>query len=366
MLVIVLPQRSRRERSLARNRAITPRPIDVSTTCHDTNMCSVQERFDRAHASFSSARAELLSAIGELLATDAWHGDGAGDPASWIAARCQMSIRTARELVRDAEALAPRPALSGALASGAISIDQCKALVVLGDADSDDAALESLPFWSYGELEREARRQRARALEKKDSGTYLRMEPTHDERFLRGEFQLNPLDGAALIAAIDARIPDGTSLRDLDGASAVALVELAKGAPGAAERPIVLVDGDVAELSSGAIVGPATADLLTCDATIQTQSGTRSAIPAATRRKVEARDGRKCTFPGCEKDVFLDCHHIVHRANGGSNDASNLQLVCWIHHALIHKGGWSLRGAAADAVWVRPDGSPFDPRPPDP
>ena len=330
-------------------------------------MCSdVRRSFDRAHAAFSSARAELLAATAELLAANAWQGDGATDPASWIAARSQMSVRTARELVREAEALKDRPTLHGALAAGAISVDQCKALVTLGDASSDDAALESLPFWSYSELEREARKQKARELEQKDGGTYLRMTHTPDERFLRGDFQLMPKDGAALIAAIDALIPDGTPLRDFDRASAVALVELAKGASGASERPIVLVDGDVAELSSGGVVGPATAELLACDASIQSDGKTIATIPGSTRRKVEARDGGRCTFPGCGKDVFLECHHIVHRARGGSNDASNLQLVCWLHHALIHEGGWSIRGPAGHGcTWVRPDGTPFDPRPPD-
>jgi hypothetical protein len=329
-------------------------------------MCSVRDRLDRAHASFSSARAELLSAVAELLRANAWHGDGAGDPASWLAARLQISVRSAREIVRDAEALKARPALQAALASGSISVDQSKALTVLcrEDTDDDELWLEALPFWSYSELEREARRATARELERKDGGTYLRMAHTHDERFVKGEFQLHPEDGAVLIAAIDARVPSGTALRDYDAASADALVELAKGGAGApAQRPVVLVEGGVGELRSGGFVGTRTAERLSCDAVIQTVDGTRAAVPAATRRKVEARDGGRCTFPGCEHDIFLDCHHIVHRANGGSNDASNLQLVCWKHHALIHEHGWSLEGEAGQrCTWMRPDGNPFEPR----
>jgi hypothetical protein len=327
-------------------------------------MCSVRARVDAAHANYSSAHAELLSAIAELLATDAWHGDGAGDPAAWLAARLQMSVSTTRKLVREAATLVSRPALTDALASGAISGDQCNALMVIGDAESDEAWLESLPFWSYGELEREARKKTARELERKDGGTYLRMAHTRDERFLRGEFQVYPEDGAALIAAIDARIPPRTALRDYDTASAVALVELAKGSGDVArQRPIVLVSDDVAELSSGGFVGAGTAERLACDATIQTADATRVAVPVATRRKVEARDAGTCTFPGCHNDVFLECHHIVHRAKGGSNDASNLQLVCWKHHTLIHEGGWSIRGEAGHrSTWVRPDGTAFQPR----
>jgi hypothetical protein len=190
------------------------------------------------------------------------------------------------------------------------------------------------------------------------------MQHTTDERFLKGEFQLHPEDGAVLISAIDARVPSETALRDYEAASAMALVALAKGRSGSiVERPVVLVDDGVGELRSGGLVGPQTAERLACDATIQTPLGTRTAVPAATRRKVETRDGGTCTFPGCDHDEFLDCHHIVHRANGGSNDAANLQLVCWKHHALIHEGRWSLRGEAGHrCTWVRPDGTPFDPR----
>ncbi len=117
------------------------------------------------------------------------------------------------------------------------------------------------------------------------------------------------------------------------------------------------------ELSSGGVVGPQTVERMSCDAAIQSDAGTRAAVPAATRRKVEARHGGRCTFPSCEHDVFLECHHIVHRVNGGSNDVSNLQLVCWKHHALIHEGGWSIRGEAGPrCTWVRPDGTAFEPR----
>src|SRR5437868_3725949 len=118
-------------------------------------MCSVRTAADGAHARYSAARSELLAAVADLLSSDAWHGDVAVSLASWLAARWQISGRTARDLVRDADALRGRPALSAALASGEISVDQCKALTVLSDEDTDDAEvrLEALPFWSYPELE---------------------------------------------------------------------------------------------------------------------------------------------------------------------------------------------------------------------
>src|SRR2546422_325762 len=160
-------------------------------------MCSTRTAADEAHARYSAARADLLAAVADLLSTDVWRGDGAVNLPSWLAARWQISGRTAREIVRDAEALTKRPALSVALASGSISVDQCKALTTLcrQHTDDDEAWLESLPFWSLPELEREARKLIARELERTDEGVYLRTRHTEDERYLRGEFQLHPEDG---------------------------------------------------------------------------------------------------------------------------------------------------------------------------
>jgi hypothetical protein len=126
-------------------------------------MCSARDAADEAHARYSSARGDLLRSVAELASTGAWRGDGAGDLASWMCARWQISRRTACELVRDAEALRARPALGEALRSGAISVDQAKALTVLCDEEGDDDAvwLEALGFWSYPELEGEARKKTA-------------------------------------------------------------------------------------------------------------------------------------------------------------------------------------------------------------
>ena len=65
-----------------------------------------------------------------------------------------MRFKSARELVREARALKARPTLSSALRSGSISVDQCKALSVLCDEDSDDDQvwLEALPLWFISDL----------------------------------------------------------------------------------------------------------------------------------------------------------------------------------------------------------------------
>jgi hypothetical protein len=321
-------------------------------------MCSLTDAVEDAHGELSRARARLVRAVADLAASDVWWKDGAVDVASWLCGHLQISMRTARELVRDAEALGERPALVAALAEGSATVDQCRAMAVLGDASSDDLALENLPFWSLSELEREARKETARTLEQRDGGTYLRMKATRDERFLRGEFQVEAADGAMLIAALDAHVPANTSPLDLDRASATALIDLAIGsAPVRRQRPVILMDG---ELSTGGVVGTQPSRRLACDATVNGKP-----IAPSTRRAVEARDGYRCTFPGCGRGLFLQCHHIVHRADGGTNEMSNLQLVCWEHHKLIHEGGWTIRGIPGHrCTWVRPDGAAFEAKPP--
>jgi 5-methylcytosine-specific restriction endonuclease McrA len=46
------------------------------------------------------------------------------------------------------------------------------------------------------------------------------------------------------------------------------------------------------------------------------------------------RDGGVCTV--CQSDEALECHHICHLANGGSNSVDNLTVLCRTHHLEAH------------------------------
>jgi hypothetical protein len=60
-------------------------------------------------------------------------------------------------------------------------------------------------------------------------------------------------------------------------------------------------------------------------------------IPAAVKREVEARDGRRCAFVGaagrCRETGFLEYHHVVPYADGGASTVGNIQLRCRAHNA---------------------------------
>jgi hypothetical protein len=51
-------------------------------------------------------------------------------------------------------------------------------------------------------------------------------------------------------------------------------------------------------------------------------------IPPSIVRLVWRRDGGRCQTPGCRSARGLEIHHIVHRAEGGTHDPSNLRIQC--------------------------------------
>jgi len=64
-------------------------------------------------------------------------------------------------------------------------------------------------------------------------------------------------------------------------------------------------------------------------------------------RFVWRRDGGRCRVPGCRSARGLELHHLVHRADGGSHDASNLALMCSACHQAHHDGALVITGTAS-------------------
>jgi hypothetical protein len=82
----------------------------------------------------------------------------------------------------------------------------------------------------------------------------------------------------------------------------------------------------------------------------------------AREYRVFARDGWRCTAPGCTSFRNLHDHHITFRSAGGSNDLSNRTTLCaWHHLRGVHAGVVRCTGVAPDGLrfelGVRSDGS---------
>jgi hypothetical protein len=94
---------------------------------------------------------------------------------------------------------------------------------------------------------------------------------------------------------------------------------------------------------------------------------TTQSVPPALRRRVLGRDLHVCRVPGCGNSLFLDLHHVMPRAEGGANTASNLIALCGVHHRAVHLGELLIEGCSGSTLTFRhADGTPYghrlDPR----
>ncbi len=77
-----------------------------------------------------------------------------------------------------------------------------------------------------------------------------------------------------------------------------------------------------------------------CDAQVSHPHQRNSTtIPPKIRRYVLARERHRCQGKGCENTHYLEVHHIVPRARGGTHDPENLTTLCSACHALVHRQG---------------------------
>lgn len=188
-----------------------------------------------------------------------------------------------------------------------------------------------------------------------------------------GRFQLTPVEGAALRAAIaeySAPVPAEDGSRDprtprQRRADALAtIVDRAMGVadPRRDERPRVVVHATAGQLADVADAGAATTEhgevlpawalaRLACDAVLQRVVVDPSLGPLdvgrehrlvtlAQRRALAARDGG-CVICGAPPD-WCDAHHVVPWSHGGPSDLANYALLCPAHHTAVHAGTWDL------------------------
>jgi hypothetical protein len=77
-------------------------------------------------------------------------------------------------------------------------------------------------------------------------------------------------------------------------------------------------------------------------------------IPPSVARLVWRRDGGRCRVDGCRSSRGLELHHLIHRADGGGHEASNIVLLCSACHLAHHRGALSISGTANELQIRRP------------
>jgi hypothetical protein len=334
-----------------------------------------------------------LELVGELDRRGSWAESGRASCAEWLAWRCALTPRAAREHVRVARRLPELPLLHAAFARGELSFAKVRALTRVASAENERELLELARALTAAQLERAVRAYRrvttAQAREQQ-ADAYLSVfwEP---DGSLAIHGRLVPEDGALLLRALDAMrdtlwnrsrgSAEPRPARQASNAEAlVAVAEAALAHPGESrpggEHYQVVVHADEGalagdgkggcELEDGSALAPETARRLACDASVVRNGRKTRTIPPTLRRALRRRDGG-CCFPGCENRRFLDAHHLHHWARGGPTTLGNLVLLCRRHHRLVHEGGWHLdrrqrfydpRGRPLPAVPPLPRGHP--------
>ncbi len=91
---------------------------------------------------------------------------------------------------------------------------------------------------------------------------------------------------------------------------------------------------------------------------------TTRTISPQLRTAIVTRD-HCCRFPGCGVHPrFSEVHHITHWTRGGPTDRTNLTLLCWRHHRLIHHN-WNVSGNPDTTLHFHaPDGTIHTTSPP--
>jgi len=288
--------------------------------------------------------------------------------AEWLAWRCALTPRAAREHVRVARRLEELPLIHEAFARGELSYAKVRALTRVAEAAIEEELLELARHMTAAQLERAVRAYRqvtAREAEDLHALAYAAYTWEADGSLVV-RARLAPENGALFVRALEAsrdRLQEAEcgSAEPRRPTAAEALVALAdKSLAGRSERSdgdryqvvvhVEAIDGS-AVLEDGVALAPKTAERLACDASlveIVERNGeplsvgrkTRT-IPPSIRRALESRDSR-CQFPGCEHRRFLHAHHIRHWARGGETRLSNLVLLCSRHHRFVHETGYSV------------------------
>lgn len=146
--------------------------------------------------------------------------------------------------------------------------------------------------------------------------------------------QLGSLLGA-IPASLDVKALNGLEAAKLDDGSALSMSQLAR----------LLCDSSIAR-----VVLSATGEVL------DVGREKRLFTPAQTRAVV-ARD-RTCRYPGCSDTLAHgQIHHALPWQSGGKTNLANAILLCWHHHALVHRDMISIRHHDGGFIFTKADGS---------
>jgi len=99
--------------------------------------------------------------------------------------------------------------------------------------------------------------------------------------------------------------------------------------------------------------------LLGSDSTVIDVGRAKRTISGPQRKALKVRD-KGCVWPGCDRPAtWTEGHHLVHWIHNGPGDLSNLVLLCYRHHWMVHEGEWQIVRANDGRMLTVPPITPY-------
>lgn len=357
--------------------------VDAFCSRDRSGMTAEQVGFDMVHLRHQTDRLEVefSKLASEFAATDEHMASGSTSPIDWIRHNCNMGSGAAADRVAVGDHAADMPFSVEAVESGDIGFAHltlmARTAAALEEAGSDrriDEArlLEKARDLSVGRFRNFCFHARHMA----DSAAFVAGEISAVEaRYfemklgengfysLRGT--LDGEGGATLRAALEplARRSGQVDDRNRGRRLADALIELGAQAGGGVrahlqvttslETLLQRAGAPAADLEHALPISARAMERLACDCNVTRillnadscvidVGHSRRNISGPMRKALNARD-KGCTWPGCDRPAtWTSGHHLVFWTRGGPTDLSNLALLCYRHHWMVHEGAWQL------------------------
>lgn len=295
--------------------------------------------------------------FGEIMARQLYRELGYSTMRAYALEELGFSSTRAGDFMRLANRLASLPVVKEKVLSGELGYTQAREIIKVADKSNEVAWVKVAAESSREELAAVVKTSQKEALVKrKANSNQVEMVPRPisaapvSAKPIRVGFELTPLQYARYETLLKKTIHRGSKAELL-----LDMIEALLGteniAPrGATQAPHYQIHvhccpecdrHTIATPQGDKILSSTEFAIVACDAQIA-KPGQRNTttIPPKTRRHVLARDRHRCRRKGCAHTRYLDIHHLVPRARGGTNKPENLVTLCTGCHHLWHdKGG---------------------------
>ncbi len=346
----------------------------------------------------NAAHADLIELVQALVRDESWAVCGIGTPEHWLTCFAGVSSSVAKDLVQVATRRGELPAMAREIDSGRLSLGQAAVVARHTPIGYDEDVVELAVHATVPQLRRalvkyefpvapspiandlngtDEAAEPPDAPVPPDALSVAALPPQLSMRWDQERFHLEysaPADIGALVerALVEAKdalflATQGTGPDDpagqgrrvglADAMEQMAVRSLDAGTTAVAGRAgkfrvyLHLDSSGHGWLQKRGALPPHLMRKWTCDGLVQPVWETQGSpvnvgraqriVPARTRRLVEDRD-RGCRFPGCMTIHHVECHHVVHWADGGDTDLDGLISLCPHHHDRHHAGDFQI------------------------